>query len=389
LILPFPFNSNLLIFFSSFLSFVRLLNLDGAIHSLSPFLSLSIQIVTFGVMIFPFHSVALLLTLISSTHTLHLSDIPIDTPFSSLISTAKSHLANGSPHDALVFFDAAVARDPTNYLTIFQRGVTYLSLGRCSKATEDFDRVLEIKPDFEGALIQRAHLRAKSADWVGAKRDLAAAGKQDGMELAELEEAQVAAFAAQDAEKRGDWETCASQAGVAILKASRSLGLRQLRARCRFERGEVQEGINDLVHVLQISPGLIEPHLQISSMLFYSLADTDRGIAQIRKCLHSDPDSKVCSLLFRREKQIAKRLDSLSTLMEQRKFAKAAASLVGDQGESGLIDDVKADMKEARAAGHILPNVPDNLYAHLVEKTCESYREVRTLLALLVLIRLY
>jgi DnaJ family protein C protein 3 len=244
--------------------------------------------------------------------------------------------------------------------------------------------VLEIKPDFEGALIQRARLRTRSADWAGAKRDLAAAGKQGGVELAELEEAQAAAFVAQDAEKRGDWETCVSQAGIAIVKASTSLSLRQLRARCRFERGEVQEGINDLVHVLQISPGLVEPHLQISSMLFYALADMDRGIAQIRKCLHSDPDSRVCSRLFRREKQILKRLDNLKTFMEQRHFNKAATLLVGNKEDKGLIDDVITDVKEARAAAYIQPNAPDNLYAYLVEKTCETYREVCAVLILYV-----
>ncbi|EAS36736.3 DnaJ domain-containing protein [Coccidioides immitis RS] len=329
-------------------------------------------------MILRLQSVTFLLAIISTASNIQASEIPLDLPVSSLISTAKSHLANGSPRDALTYFDAAISRDPTNYLTIFQRGATYLSLGRSSKAIEDFDRVLKLRPGFEGALVQRARIRTKSADWVGAKRDLEAAGKLGKAELEELEEAENAAILAEKAEKEGDWETCVSRAGVAILKAGTYLPLRRRRARCRFERGEIQEGINDLAHVLQISPSSVQPHLEISAMLFYSLADTERGIAQTRKCLHSDPDSKVCSRLFRREKQIFKSLQRVDKFLEQRKFSKAVELLVGSKEETGLIDDVKEEVASARADGYIHENAPDKLYADLIEKTCGAYREMNS-----------
>jgi DnaJ family protein C protein 3 len=327
-------------------------------------------------MILRLHSLAVLLTVISAASGLQPSDIPPDTPVASLISTAKSYLASGSPRDAIVYFDVAISKDPSNYLTIFQRGAAYLSLGRNAKAAEDFNRVLELKPDFEGALVQRARLKTKSADWTGAKRDLKAAGKQGGPELVELKEAERAAKAAEQAEKRGDWEACVSEAGTAILTASTALSLRQLRARCRFEKGEIQEGVNDLAHVLQISPGSVDPYLQMSAMLFYCLGELDRGIAQIRTCLHSDPDSKACGRLFRREKQTMKLMARVREGFEQRKFVKAVGLLVGSKDESGLIDDVKEDVAYARKEGYIHPKAPDALYATLVEQVCEGYREV-------------
>ncbi|PGH12553.1 hypothetical protein AJ79_04174 [Helicocarpus griseus UAMH5409] len=328
-------------------------------------------------MILRLQTLTFLLAIISTANGLQPSNIPSDTPLSSLISTAKTHLANGAPLDALPYFDAAITRDPANYLTIFQRGATYLSLGKNAKALLDFDEVLKIKPDFEGALLQRARIRMKSADWAAAKKDLMAAGKNTAEEIEELKEAQGAAVLAEKAEKKGDWETCVSQSGVAIMKASQSLPLRQMRARCRFERGEIQEGISDLAHVLQMAPGSVEPHLQMSSMLFYSLADTERGVSQMRKCLHSDPDSKTCSRLFRREKQIVKRLASLDSLREGRKFSKAAEILVGNKEDTGLLQDVKEDVEAAREAGHIHPKAPNMLYNNLVEKTCETYRQMK------------
>ena len=305
------------------------------------------------------------------------SDISSDTPISSLLASAKTHLASGQSNDALTYYDAAVSRDPDNYLTIFQRGATYLSLGKNALANQDFNRVLAIKPDFEGALLQRAKLKGRSADWEGAKRDYVTAGKGEGGEYEELVEAEKAAAATFAAEKAGNWEGCVSQAGAAIMVASTALDLRQLRARCRFERGEVQEGVSDLQHVLQIAPGRIDPHLQISSMLFYSLGDTEKGLTAIRKCLHSDPDSKPCKKLHRQEKKIDKQLKKIHQLRDKRQFNSAVKLLVGAGEDAGLIDLVKEDMKEAKADGMVHKNSPNEFHEALVEMTCDSYVEVR------------
>ncbi|KAJ5710735.1 hypothetical protein N7488_004891 [Penicillium malachiteum] len=309
--------------------------------------------------------------------TTYAVQIPPDTPLSELITSAKAHLAKGSPRDALVFFDEAVLRDPTNYITIFQRGAAYLSLGRNALASEDFNRVLELKPDFEGALLQRSRLKARSAHWNDALDDLARAGKQASNDYKEIEEARDAATLAFAAEKKGDWESCVSQAGVAILKANTDLHLRQTRAHCRFERGEIEEGVSDLAHVLQISPALVEPHLQMSSMLFYALADSERGLAQIRRCLHTDPDSKLCNRLYKREKQLSKSIAKLHSALQSHKWSNAVKLMVSSAEDTGLIDDVKADVAEAREAGYIHPAASNNLYVFLVEKTCEAYREMK------------
>lgn len=38
--------------------------------------------------------------------------------------------------------------DPNNYLTYFKRGTVYLALGKAKFALLDFDKVLDLKPDF-------------------------------------------------------------------------------------------------------------------------------------------------------------------------------------------------------------------------------------------------
>ncbi|KAI9666201.1 MAG: hypothetical protein M1821_004136 [Bathelium mastoideum] len=314
-------------------------------------------------------------TTTSQVTALSSSDIPSDLPVSQLISRAKAVLGS-SPQDALLYFDAAISRDPQNYLTFFQRGAAYLSLGKSAQASQDFDKVLTIKPGFEGALTQRAKIRSREGDWARAREDYKAAGKAGTEEFAELEEAEGAAQLAIDAEKKGEWEECIKQAGVAIAVAGLTLDIRKTRAHCRFERGEVMEGVSDLGHIVQMSSDPTESHLQISAMTFYSLGETQKGITAITKCLHNDPDSKSCSKLRRREKNLEKQLQKMRQFFEKRQYNSGVKLLVSAEEDPGLLQEVKDDVKEYTEQGIIHKNAPNGLYADLVEKTCEAYMEM-------------
>ena len=304
-------------------------------------------------------------------------DVSNDTPISSIISSANEQLAAGNPRDALAHFDIAISRDPHNYLTIFKRGATYLSLGKPLQAQHDFDKVLSIKPDFEGALVQRAKLKGRQGRWSGAKEDYAAAGIKHGREIEELEEAENAVKLAIDSSKNEDWDSCIIQAGKAIAVASAVADIRDLRAKCRLERGEVIEAISDLQHLSQLSPGSIEPYLKTSALLFYSLGDTEKGLSEIRKCLQSDPDSKSCKQLMKREKSLQKHLNELSELMDKRKYSGAVKLLIASGKEQGLLKDLLDDFEEYKEAGYIHIKSPQTLHASLLEKTCQAYIEVR------------
>ncbi|EXJ85136.1 DnaJ like subfamily C member 3 [Capronia epimyces CBS 606.96] len=311
----------------------------------------------------------------------HTVQIPPDASVSSLIASGKAARARGANNEAIAYFDAAVSKEPSDYLTLFQRGVTQLSLGRNAQAGEDFDKVLKLRPGFEGALLQRAKIKARNGDWAGARQDYATLGARAAEDLAQLEEAEGAAYLAFEAEKKGDWDTCINQAGIAVMTAGTAVSLRQLRSRCRFERGEVQEGINDLAHVLQIHPGLVDPHVQISAMLFYSLGDTERGLTQAKKCLHSDPDFKPCKSLFREEKVIQKQIDKVQSLMDKRQFNSASKILAGKttEDEPGLLSELKVNIAVHRASGIIHANAPSQLYTSLLEMTCQAYMSMNNI----------
>ncbi|KAI6709374.1 hypothetical protein PZA11_005050 [Diplocarpon coronariae] len=312
----------------------------------------------------------------SSVFAISSSEIPSDTPISSLLATANEHLAKGETNDALTYYDVAISRDPQNYLTYFKRGATYLSLGRTTQATSDFDKVLSIKPGFEGALLQRARIRARSGEWEAAERDYQSHGAS-GEDLSALEEAKGAASLATTAEKAGDWEECINQSGVAIMIASKVLSLRQTRAHCRFERGEVMEGMSDLKHILQMQPGLTEPHMRIAAITIYALADLEHGLDQLRKCLHSDPDSKECKKLYRRGKTLDKQVTQINKHFEKKQYASALKLLLPAGDDVGLVQEIKDEVQEFRKVGTIPEHAPNNLYHGMLEMVCEAYHELK------------
>lgn len=325
---------------------------------------------------FDISGIAVTATLLASA-TLAAVDIPADTPVSVLLTSAQSHLARGETSEALAYYDAAVSKDPTNYLTFFKRATTYLSLGRSNQASEDFGKVLELKPGFEGAHLQLAKIKARIADWDGARSEYVAAKKDaESIELSELSEAEGSATLAESSMKNGNWEDCISHAGAAILVAPRAPALRELRSHCRFERGEVEEGMGDLHHVLQLKPGDTTPHVLISATTFYGLADLDNGLSQIRKCLHSDPDSKVCKALHKQEKRIQKAYSKVEAQLNRGQITTAGRALVGTSEEPGLVTSIREQVDELRRDGRIPAKARIRLYEVVVEMVCQAYAEV-------------
>ncbi|KAH8904594.1 TPR-like protein [Coniochaeta sp. PMI_546] len=301
-------------------------------------------------------------------------EVPSDTPVSSLLATAQSYLSRGQTTDALAYYDAAVARDPSNYLTFFKRGATYLSLGRTGPATDDFEKVLSLKPGFEGAHVQLGRIKARGGEWDAAREQyLLAKKKADAEELAQLAEAERSASLAESAAAHGNWDECVRHADVAIQVASRSLSLRELRSRCRFEAGMIAGGISDLLHVLQMKPGDTSPHVKISATQFFALGERIEGMNQIRKCLISDQDSKICRKLLREEKAIDKTIKAVETALERKQPATAAKQLVPSGDNPGLIKEVKDSVAALRADGTIPATAGNALVSQLVGMACQAY----------------
>lgn len=332
----------------------------------------------------PFSTLAVAAGLLASSpfaaYALTEQDIPADTPVSTLLTSAQTHLSRGETSEALLYYDAAASRDPSNYLTFFKRATTYLSLGRVTQATDDFNKVLSLKPGFEGAHVQLAKIRTKIGDWEGAKEQFKLGGKgKSSHEMIELLEAEGASALGLAAEKAGDWPACASNLGTAIAVAPRAAALRESRAHCRIEMGVLDSAIADLQHLLQVRPADITPYVQMAAMSFYCLGETEAGMGQARKCLHSDPDSKPCKQLLRQQKQVSKALDKAVKSLEATRPVAAVKILVDSGDETGLVSDIEAQVEDLRQQGYIPAKGQVDLYTRVVEMTCQAYYEVSSI----------
>lgn len=324
-------------------------------------------------------TLALAAGLLASPYTAYAlseQDIPADIPVSSLLSSAQSHLSRGETSEALLYYDAAATRDPSNYLTFFKRATTYLSLGRVNQATDDFNTVLALKPGFEGAHVQLAKIRTRVGDWDGAKEQFRLGGREGSQDMADLVEAEGASALGLAAEKGGDWDACVGHLGTAIALAPRAASLRESRAHCRIELGVLDEAIADLQHLLHLRPGDVTPYVQIGAMSFYCLGEAEAGMGHVRKCLHSDPDSKPCKQLLRQQKQVNKALEKAVKSMEATRPASAVNVLVDTSGETGLMTDIEAQVVELRQQGHIPAKGPVELHNRVLDMTCQAYYEV-------------
>jgi DnaJ family protein C protein 3 len=137
-------------------------------------------------------------------------------------------------------------------------------------------------------------------------------------------------------------------------------------------------GVIDLLHILQSNPSSVEPYLQVSAIQFYSLGETEKALTQIKRCLQSDPESRLCKSLFREQKALRKSLTSVDALLSSRKFNQATKELTGSTPETapGLLADIKTNAASHMESHYIRPNFPQQLYTTYVEKTCEAFQEM-------------
>ncbi|KAI1316880.1 hypothetical protein EDD11_009370 [Mortierella claussenii] len=295
------------------------------------------------------------------------------------LDQATSFLGKGEYNLALQSYDAAIDRDPSNYLSYFKRAATYLTLGRNNQALADFTIILKLKPDFGQALLQRGKLYARAGEFVKAKDDLESylKGSQGDTEVPEListiDEASKALTLAETAVKKGQMEECVHILGSAILVAPLYVPFRMQRAECHLARGEVEEAVNDFnraTHNAALDPQLMH---RLSTMSYYSVYMPEQALAQIKQCISFDPENKLCKALFRKLKTTEKDMIKLNSDLENRRWAGVINKAVG--GEQSLVKAVEAETTEMEKVNKAAGKMPKRLLLKIYSAACKAYTE--------------
>ncbi|BEJ17604.1 hypothetical protein CspHIS471_0610050 [Cutaneotrichosporon sp. HIS471] len=249
-------------------------------------------------------------------------------------------LAQGSFSDAARAYSEAIASDPT-YANYYKRATAYLSMGRHTAALDDFDEILKMNPDFSQAHFQKAKIYAQDGAFDDAARELTSFHKSKRDEASDelarnVKSAQVSLKAAKADAGRKKWDSCVEHATQAIKVGSNNAELRELRARCETERGNVEGAYADLSRLATLNPSSQELRVRLAHLAFFFI-EPATAVAELKKCLHYDPDSKACKALHKSMRAFDRDLVKARNFGASDKPSDARRAITLLRGEEGLI----------------------------------------------------
>uniref|UniRef100_A0A668AUG3 DnaJ homolog subfamily C member 3 n=1 Tax=Myripristis murdjan TaxID=586833 RepID=A0A668AUG3_9TELE len=198
------------------------------------------------------------------------------------LEMGKKLLAAGQLADALSHFHAAVDGDPKNYMAYYRRATVYLAMGKSKSALPDLSRVIELKPDFTSARLQRGNLLLKQ-------------GKLD--------------------EAESDFKKVTCVWDVAS---------RELRAECFIQMGEMGKAISDLKAASKLKSDNTKAFYKLST-IYYNLGDHEMSLNEVRECLKLDPDHKQCYSHYKQVKKLNKQIQSAEELIQEKRYEDAVS----------------------------------------------------------------
>ncbi|KAK2578725.1 hypothetical protein KPH14_007801 [Odynerus spinipes] len=237
------------------------------------------------------------------------------------LEMGRDFLVHGQLQDALSHYHAAIEGDPNNYLAYYNRGMVYLALGKAKFAILDLDKVLELKPDFTAARLQRGNVLFKQANFDLAEtnyREVLAMEphNEEAMNMLHRSSSlkRVVEYA-KDMVRNGEYETAIQQITQIIEACPWSSELRELRAECYVALGDYMSAISDIRSTTKLLTDNTEGYFKLSSML-YRLGQVEESLKEIRECLKLDPEHKQCFPFYKKVKKVARLLENAENAEE-------------------------------------------------------------------------
>ncbi|XP_023330976.1 dnaJ homolog subfamily C member 3 [Eurytemora carolleeae] len=224
-------------------------------------------------------------------------------------------LARGSYSDALTHFHAAVDADPSNYMSYYKRATVYMALSRAKPALADFDKILELKPDFLKARQQRGGLLLKMGRLNEAHIDLENVVRNEpdngdaNTLYSMITTLQDKTDDAKDAINWNNYEHAIELLTELLENIPWDPSLRELRAEAYLGLGNIPHAISDIRSVTKLTLDNTAGHFKLAS-LHYQLGEADESLNEVRECLKLDPDHVDCYPMYKKIKKVAKFLQS-------------------------------------------------------------------------------
>uniref|UniRef100_A0AAQ4QQW7 DnaJ homolog subfamily C member 3 n=1 Tax=Gasterosteus aculeatus aculeatus TaxID=481459 RepID=A0AAQ4QQW7_GASAC len=280
----------------------------------------------------------------------------------------KKLLAAGQLADALSHFHAAVDGDPKNYMAYYRRATVFLAMGKSKSALPDLSRVIELKPDFTSARLQRGNLLLKQGGLDEAESDFKKVlksnpsdkeEKEAQSQLMKADEIQRLVAQARSSFNSQDYGTAAAQLDTIIETCVWDAASREMRAECFILMGEMGKAVSDLKAASKLKNDNTLAFYKLST-IYYNLGDHEMSLNEVRECLKLDPDHKQCYSHYKQVKKLNKQIRSAEELIQEERYEDA-------------VSKYEAVMKTE-------PNVP-RLSLLAKERMCHALAKVRPLAA--------
>lgn len=269
------------------------------------------------------------------------------------LEMGRDLLSRGQLQDALSHYHAAVEGDPNNYLTYFKRGTVYLALGKSKVALSDLDKVLELKPDFISARLQRASILLKQGNLEESQSEYERVLLQDaGNEEAYIGVSRINPIKneityAKDMFHNHDYYAAIDILNRVIEVCAWDPSLRELRADCYTNLGEMSQAVSDVRAATRLRSDNTAGLHRLATLL-YKLGDAESSLREVRECLKLDPDHKECFVLYKQVKKLAKFLQEMQEAESNKSWKECI-----DNGKKVLKVESKVEAVVFEAQSHL------------------------------------
>lgn len=247
------------------------------------------------------------------------------------LELGRDYLQRGQLQDALSHYHDAVEGDPSNYLTYFKRGTVYLALGKANFAIKDFTRVLELKPDFTAARLNRGSTSLKLGDYDAAELDLYDVLTRDPYNedvnymYHRINPAREQKDTVNNVIAHGDYKTAAILLTQLLEISPWDTKLRDLRAQCYIDDNDILSAISDLRTVNRLTSDNLVGYYRVSKLL-YDMGHVTDALKEIRECLKLDPEHPECFAFYKKIKKVDKFLNDAQTYHDEKQYAECITS---------------------------------------------------------------
>eukprot|EP00128_Syssomonas_multiformis_P013713 Colp12_sorted_trinity150504_noHs@28745 len=249
------------------------------------------------------------------------------------IDAGNTLLASGDYNGALDEYNRAVDTEPNNYMVRYKRATVLLALRRTKQAVQDLDAVVNLKPDFNQAWLQRGKLLLQVGRFDAAEHDyrhvlsISSENAQAKEGLSQVHRCRELIDMGKAAQGVAQFHEAIEHYRAAGEIAPMFDDLRLWRADCYLAINDVDSALADIERAAKLQSDPTKALFHLSKLHYERTGNLEDCLKHVRECLKHDPDEPNCHPLYKKAKKLAKQLSTADERLARGEHERAIESL--------------------------------------------------------------